>query len=185
MGFSLINFFLSLQALRKLRDLKCYAAHLEQEGHQDLELAMVGTPVSWLVDLVTAGVHEGSQWASSLLGPASKEEATMQEAPLPMGASEAIAGPSGASQLPVLLQGDLHPLPHPSACTSCWILQASQPERLGQNVHLQAVQKAYLQLGLCGVPLPSGVSRGLSCLCPMWDELFRSLKVPSPWQGNP
>ena len=34
-----------------------YAAYLEQEGFQELELAMVGTLVSWLVDLVSAGVH--------------------------------------------------------------------------------------------------------------------------------
>ena len=58
--------FLSLQGLRKLREaaeLKCYAAHLEQEGLWELELAMAGTPASWLVDLMTAGVHNASESA--------------------------------------------------------------------------------------------------------------------------
>ena len=54
---------------------------------------------------------------------------------------------------------------HPSTDTSCWILQVSQLEGLWQNVQLQAVQKAYLQLGLNYVPLPLGTS-GVCPVCP-------------------
>ena len=53
--------FFSLQGLRKLREaaeLKCYAASLEQEGLKEVELAMDSTPVSELVDLMSAGVHK-------------------------------------------------------------------------------------------------------------------------------
>ena len=60
----LVVIFLSFQGLRKLRKvakLKHYAAHLEWEGLQ--ELAMVDTPMSQLVDLVSAGVCK-SQWVS-------------------------------------------------------------------------------------------------------------------------
>ena len=86
----LINFLFSLQTLRKLREaveLKRYAAHQEQKGLQELELAMVGTPRSWLVDLMSAGVHKAGEpdplsgapspsvegwWAPSLLEQAPK-----------------------------------------------------------------------------------------------------------------
>ena len=47
--------FFPFEVLRKLREvpkMKWYVAHLEQEGLQELELAMVGTSASWLVDLV-------------------------------------------------------------------------------------------------------------------------------------
>ena len=79
-----------LQGLRKLREvakLKCYAGHLEQK-HKELELAMMGTPVSWVVDLVSAVVHRAiglapsspgapspsveGQWTPSPLGPSPK-----------------------------------------------------------------------------------------------------------------
>ena len=52
-------YILSFQGLKKLREeaeMKQYAAHLEQEGLQELELTIVGTPASKLVDLVSAGV---------------------------------------------------------------------------------------------------------------------------------
>ena len=65
-GFSLISLFLSLQTLGKLReaeDLKRYAACLELEGIQELEFALSGTPMSQLVDLVTAGVHRADESA--------------------------------------------------------------------------------------------------------------------------
>ena len=55
-----------LQGLGKLREaakLKCYAACLKQEGLQELDLAMVSTPVSWLVDLMSAGVCEAGRSA--------------------------------------------------------------------------------------------------------------------------
>ena len=48
--------------------LKCYAAHLEWEGFQELALAMVGTPVSQLVNLVSARVHKAGESAPSSSG---------------------------------------------------------------------------------------------------------------------
>ena len=60
LGFSLISLFLYFQVLRKLREVaefKRYAAHLEQEGLWELEMTLVGTPVSLLVDLIAARVH--------------------------------------------------------------------------------------------------------------------------------
>ena len=47
------------------------------------------------------------------------------------------------------------------------------------------LQKANLQPALYGIPLPSGASGDPSSLSPMWDELFGSLKVLSPWQRAP
>ena len=44
-------------------ELKSYAACLEQEGLQELELAMVGTPVRQLVDLMLARVHKANKLA--------------------------------------------------------------------------------------------------------------------------
>ena len=48
---------------REVAVLKRYAACLEWEGLQELELAMVGTPASQLVDLLCAGVNEASESA--------------------------------------------------------------------------------------------------------------------------
>ena len=102
---------------------------------------MVGTSSSWLVDLVSARVHEAGglappspsapsptvegQQVPSPFGPVlerahhapttttsgalREEEVTSQEEPLPMGSSEAIAGPYGSSQLPTMLQ-ESHPV---------------------------------------------------------------------------
>ena len=53
-----ILLLLSLRKLREAAQLKHYAVHLEQEGLQELELAMGGTPASQLVDMVSAGVNE-------------------------------------------------------------------------------------------------------------------------------
>ena len=49
--------------LMELVELKRYSACLEQQGLQELEMAMVDTPVSWLVDLMLAGVHKTSESA--------------------------------------------------------------------------------------------------------------------------
>ena len=60
LGFLFNIFFLSLQCSRKLREvakLKHYAAFLQWEGLQELELAIVDTPASGLVDLMSVGVH--------------------------------------------------------------------------------------------------------------------------------
>ena len=38
-------------------ELKCYAAHLEQEELQELDMALVGIPAQQLVDLTSLGVH--------------------------------------------------------------------------------------------------------------------------------
>ena len=88
-----------------------------------------------------------------------EKKATSQEMHLPSGPSEAIAGPLGTSTLLTALQRrPPSPLLHPSASTSYQILQASQLDGLQQNVHMWAVQKAYLQLGLNSIPLSSGTS---------------------------
>ena len=58
--------FSTLKGLRKMRkvaELKCYAVCLEWKGIQELELAMVGTPASWLVDIMSAGVHKAGELA--------------------------------------------------------------------------------------------------------------------------
>ena len=47
-----------------MAELKRYAACLEQEGLQELEMALMGTPVSQLVDLVAAGGHGANESAS-------------------------------------------------------------------------------------------------------------------------
>ena len=41
---------------------------MEWEGFQDLELPMVGTPASQLVDLISARVHEASELAPPFSG---------------------------------------------------------------------------------------------------------------------
>ena len=46
--------------LRETAEFKSYAACLEGEGLQALGLAMVGTPASWLVDLMSASVQKAS-----------------------------------------------------------------------------------------------------------------------------
>ena len=57
--------------LREVAKLKSYAASLEWEGIQKLELAMVGTPASQVVDLMSTSIHEAgkiappSSWAPS------------------------------------------------------------------------------------------------------------------------
>ena len=56
--------FQGLRRLREVAELKYYAAHLEQEGVQELDLAMVITPVSWLVDLVSGEIHEAGRLAN-------------------------------------------------------------------------------------------------------------------------
>ena len=118
------------------------------------------------------------------VAPKEEEEVTSQKVLLLSGPSEAIAGPLGISMLPMVLQrGHLVP---------CCIHQLALPTRsfvsqlegLQQNVHIQAVWKAYLQLGLIDVSLPWGTSGGLSSLSPVWDGLFRSFKVLSLWQGD-
>ena len=43
--------------------MKQYVVCLEKDGFQELDMAMVGTPVNQLVDLVSAEVHEVSQLA--------------------------------------------------------------------------------------------------------------------------
>ena len=43
--------------------MKRAAAHLEWEGFQELEMALVGTPVSWLVDLMAAMVQRANELA--------------------------------------------------------------------------------------------------------------------------
>ena len=66
--------FLSWQGQRKLREvaeLKCYVVHLEQEGFQELELAMAGIPACQLVDLMTAGVHKAKELAPLSSGTSS------------------------------------------------------------------------------------------------------------------
>ena len=70
--FSLISLFLSLQVLRTLREaaeVKRYTTCLEWEGLQEVELALAGTPASWLVDLVAAGIHRVDKSAPPPSGP--------------------------------------------------------------------------------------------------------------------
>ena len=61
--FSKFSLLMGLRKLREAAELKCYAACLEQEGIQELEMAMWSTPVSQLVDLMTAGVHDAGESA--------------------------------------------------------------------------------------------------------------------------
>ena len=147
------------------------------------EVSKLAPPSSW-----TPSPYVKGQQVPSPSGPALKrplhahstaksvapkeEEVSIQEAPFSIGPSEAITGPLGTSLLPVALQrGPAIPCCVPQLNTSCWILQVSQLEELQQNIHLQVVQKAYLQLGLYGVPLPSGAFRGPSSLSQVWNEL--------------
>ena len=178
----------------------------------ELELAMVGTPLSQLVDLMTAG--STNWWVGCSFLQGSFTLCGWLKGSLSFGAGPKeslshpqhhnISGPKGgggknvgsvSSHRPLwghhwplrtlyapsgAARVTSHPLPHPSTHTSCQILQASQLEGLQQNIHLCAVWKAYLKLGLSHIPLPSGVSGGQSSLSLVWDELFGSLKVLSP-----
>ena len=149
-------------------EMKQYTACLEQEGLQELELAKVCTPASWLMDLVSAGIHKVSglappspsatsspvegQWSPSPSDPTPKkvhhspttsvsgapreEEAPLQEMPLPLGPTEAIAGPSGSSQLPLTLQESL-PVP-------CCIPQLTHPAWSFKSINLKGSSKLYL-----------------------------------------
>ena len=54
---------LLFQGLREAAKMKHYTAHLECEGLQELDLAIVGTPATWIVDLISAGVHEAGRSA--------------------------------------------------------------------------------------------------------------------------
>ena len=58
-----MSLFLYLQVMKKWREvaeLKRYTAHLEQEGLQELEMALMGIPASWLVELTTV-------WSTELM----------------------------------------------------------------------------------------------------------------------
>ena len=79
----------------------------------------------------------------------------------------------------------MHPLPHPSTHTSCQIPSSELNWRAAAKCTSTSGQKSYLQQGCYGFPLPSGASRDPSILSPIWDELFRSLEDPSPWQRDP
>ena len=84
---SRIAVFFSFQDLRKLREaakMKRYAARLEREGLQDLELAMISTPVSQPVDLVSAGVHKAGRLAPPSPS-ASLPTVEVQQVPSPLG----------------------------------------------------------------------------------------------------
>ena len=151
--------------LREAAELKWYAACLEWEGLQELELAMAGTPASWLWTSCLSGSTKLASW---LLLPLGLLPLVQRED----GLSLLWGRPTGTTV------GTSHPLLHPSTSTSCQILQVSQLEWLWQNVHVWAVWKAYLQPGLNGIPLPSGTSQGPFSLSPIWDELFRSPENP-------
>ena len=63
--------FTALQALQKLgevADLRKAVAHQKWKGLQELEMAMVGTPASQLVDLVAVRVNGANDLASSPSG---------------------------------------------------------------------------------------------------------------------
>ena len=47
-------------------EIKCYAACLEQEGLQEVEMVLVGTSAYQLVDLITKGVHRTGDTTLSL-----------------------------------------------------------------------------------------------------------------------
>ena len=47
--------------LREVAELKRCAAHLQQERLQELEMDLVSTPASWLMDFDAAGVHRASK----------------------------------------------------------------------------------------------------------------------------
>ena len=70
--------------LRELAKLKCYVAHLEREGLQELKLAMVGTPASQSVDLISARVHKAGKLAPPSSGAPSPSVESWQ-APSPLG----------------------------------------------------------------------------------------------------
>ena len=77
----------------------------------------------------------------------------------------AIAGPSGSSTLLTALHwGPLVP----AASLNWHFLLSPSSTSTWQN---------FFQLGNYGFSLPSGAPKGLSSLSPLWDELFRSLKV--------
>ena len=69
--FSQIFLFPSSQALRKLRkaaEFKCYASCLDWEGLQELELAILGTPASKIVELLSVRVHRACESAPPSAG---------------------------------------------------------------------------------------------------------------------
>ena len=112
-----------------------------------------------------------------------EDEMTLQVVPLPSGPAKAIAGPLGSSTLPMELQKEL-PVP-------CHIPELVLPAKAfiwvnleGSGIVYLCEQQKYLTLGLYGVPLPPGTLRGLSSLS-LLGKLFKSLKFPSPWQGDP
>ena len=145
--------------LREAAEMKCYAAHLEQEGFQELELAMIDTwcqPGSRRAGRLAPPSPSApsppveGQWAPSPLGPVPKtgchvpnattsgalrEEVTLQEVSLPMGSCEAIASSSGSSQPPAVLQG---------SPVTCHIPQLTLPTRSFKQVNLKGSSKLYL-----------------------------------------
>ena len=54
--------------MREAAELQCYVAYLEWGGLQELKVAMVGTPVSQLVDLMSARVHKAGELAPASYG---------------------------------------------------------------------------------------------------------------------
>ena len=90
----------------------------------------------------------------------------------PLGKLSASDGTAGQPSCPLL---------HPSVHTFCQILQVSQIKELQQALPLQVVWKANFKLGFYSISLSPGASWDLSSLSPMWDEVFRCLKVLSPW----
>ena len=167
------------------------------------------------MDLMAARVHEAGEWVplgplllvkragwlplfraspkespscptTTTLVAQREEEETMQEVPLAVGPSEVTGGPLGTSQLPVVLQGE--------PTISCHMPQLAPPAGSFKQVSLKGFSKMYI-CNWCekhASKWDSVVSHclkkhlgGLSSLSPMWDDLFRSLKVLSPWQGDP
>ena len=102
-----------------------------------------------------------------------------------MGPSETIFGLSGSSQLLLSCRNPPVPCHIPQLTLLTGSFKHVSLKGLWQALPLYEVQKANLQLGFYGVPSPPGVSWDPSGLSPVWYELYRSLKVPSPWQGGP
>ena len=111
--FSLMFFIIYLQVLRKLKkaaELKRYGAHLEWEGLHKLEMTLVTTHASWLVNLMVAGVHEADKPTPSPTAflttytSLKEDEWTSQVLPLLSGITETIASPSRSSMLPTEMQ---------------------------------------------------------------------------------
>ena len=78
----LFFWFQGLSKMEKVPKMKQYASHLEQEGLQELKLAMIGTPGSQLTDLVSARVHEAGRSAPSLSASSSAVEGWWAPSPL-------------------------------------------------------------------------------------------------------